>query len=1056
MDGGTQGMQNEANGRGCANVESGGNSGAEVRTETLEHERSLAVLRAGGDDWPAVLVGRESDALVLSLESEQQPRLSAGKTGRGGRGRRSRNSGDGDAGEPNNLSGNDAEKVRRGRGRGRGRGRKSPNEVTGETSNPLGDGTGIGRKGRGRGRGCKTADHTSGETKDSLENGRGRGRRGGRGGRARARGRLGGTLRPECDIEQQVVDMQFEGENVVVVQHNSTLRDQSNFPMDRVRATKGNSTNTGLSKMRGRMRGSIELYGTGGLQNFRLSGAEKIPSVNSCAAEQRNPDISGYAVDNCRILDDDQVQTTVSQSTGPGSNTDDAGQRIIGEPQGSKGPALLMLGNGNGHREGTFTPEMEEIIRLWLAEIEIFSNWPLYAQLDPISRELRLKLNGGSSSAEECQAFKLPLFKSTAIAAGRNEGSPSTCKEILMHVGGPIWTLDWCPQRPGWVNSGADKQEFLAVGAHPSSSAYNRLGACLKGKGLVQIWALDLKDYDSEEEKENQGTHKNLKQKNSAVVGRGTRGRGRGTGGVGVAGSGRGRGKGKLIDASVPEDAGIAEHSVLKWHDDWHEHEPSARMVLALAHEGLVTWDAKWKPVGDSGSTPEDRETLRLGFLAVVLGDGSLQVFDVPLPSIFSGMTQGSLEENLIVNIQPVFRCSSLHKRGQKSIPVSLEWSTWDPHDRLLVGYHDASVAVWKFVPKFPATDTRPLMFFRADSLPLRSVAWAPDGSGPQGRHLIVTAGHSGWVKFWDLRDIFRPIWDLQTSRCCISSMDWLSFPRCVLMSMDDGTLRLLGIQNASSTTPATGQPWRGTHAQGLQCYLCSSFAVWSVQVSRATGLVAYAGATGSVLQFQLTEKAIVKEGARSRQPHYLCGAFAAESENGPIMLISANTNDPVQMKKSSTEWGNTPTSKRNFLASCTLDPDNVATSDSRQLAVTCEDSAIPKPKRAKGIAVTGTICQVNRHRDAQKNSLIRNGDSKELVVANNSLSEGIEEPILPQSGASTACSGPPVYDRFPSRNIAVHRVRWNCNHRRRQWLAYGGATGILRCQEVYPKKKKK
>lgn len=56
------------------------------------------------------------------------------------------------------------------------------------------------------------------------------------------------------------------------------------------------------------------------------------------------------------------------------------------------------------------------------------------------------------------------------------------------------------------------------------------------------------------------------------------------------------------------------------------------RMVLGFAHEGEVTWDAKWRPVGEVDEIPgsmdheDEREPFRLGFLAAILGDGSVQV----------------------------------------------------------------------------------------------------------------------------------------------------------------------------------------------------------------------------------------------------------------------------------------------------------------------------------------------------------------------------------------------------------------------------------------------
>ena len=46
------------------------------------------------------------------------------------------------------------------------------------------------------------------------------------------------------------------------------------------------------------------------------------------------------------------------------------------------------------------------------------------------------------------------------------------------------------------------------------------------------------------------------------------------------------------------------------------------RVVLCLAHNGKVAWDIKWKP--PLLSQPEQKS--RLGFLAVLLGNGSLEV----------------------------------------------------------------------------------------------------------------------------------------------------------------------------------------------------------------------------------------------------------------------------------------------------------------------------------------------------------------------------------------------------------------------------------------------
>ena len=41
------------------------------------------------------------------------------------------------------------------------------------------------------------------------------------------------------------------------------------------------------------------------------------------------------------------------------------------------------------------------------------------------------------------------------------------------------------------------------------------------------------------------------------------------------------------------------------------------------------------------------------------------------------------------------------------------------------------------------------------------------------------------------------------------------------------------------------------------------------------------------------------------------------------------------------------------------------------------------------------------------------------------------------------------VPEVFPSKTVALHRVRWNMNKGSERWLCYGGAAGVVRCQEI-------
>ena len=37
----------------------------------------------------------------------------------------------------------------------------------------------------------------------------------------------------------------------------------------------------------------------------------------------------------------------------------------------------------------------------------------------------------------------------------------------------------------------------------------------------------------------------------------------------------------------------------------------------------------------------------------------------------------------------------------------------------------------------------------------------------------------------------------------------------------------------------------------------------------------------------------------------------------------------------------------------------------------------------------------------------------------------------------------------FPPKMVAMHKVRWNMNKGSERWLCYGGAAGLVRCQEI-------
>ncbi|KAK8289975.1 hypothetical protein V6Z12_D07G229200 [Gossypium hirsutum] len=477
------------------------------------------------------------------------------------------------------------------------------------------------------------------------------------------------------------------------------------------------------------------------------------------------------------------------------------------------------------------------------------------------------------------------------------------------------------------------------------------------------------------------------------------------------------------------------------------------RAVLCLAHNGKVAWDVKWQPYHKHDSKCNQR----MGYLAVLLGNGSLEVWEVPLLNMIKTIYSTSPKQGTdprFVKLDPVFKCSKLKCGDIQSIPLTVEWSTSPPHDYLLAGCHDGMVALWKFSasgsPKI--NDTRPLLCFSADTAPIRSVAWAPSGSDP-----------------------FLPLWDVHPAPKFIYSLDWLPEPRCVIISFDDGTMRLLSLVQAACDVPVTGKPFGGSKQQGLHVYNCSSFAIWCVQVSRLTGMVAYCGADGTATCFQLTSKAVDKDFSRNRSPHFACGSLTEEE---PAVIVNTPLPDnPLPLKKPSSECGDGQRSMRYFLTE-SLGKNakdrkaKVPTSNQRTLALydgndpsvesepeetlaALKSKMKPKSKSERTLALcSGNDPSLESEPEetlaALKSKMNPNSKSDGKKKANDSqaLAQGTKE-ATNKEREETEKEGESQMETFPPKIVAMHRVRWNMNKGSERWLCYGGAAGIVRCQEI-------
>ncbi|KAL2599606.1 hypothetical protein AAZV13_10G061500 [Glycine max] len=463
------------------------------------------------------------------------------------------------------------------------------------------------------------------------------------------------------------------------------------------------------------------------------------------------------------------------------------------------------------------------------------------------------------------------------------------------------------------------------------------------------------------------------------------------------------------------------------------------RVVSCLAHNGKVAWDVKWRPTNISDSFCKHR----MGHLAVLLGNGSLEVWEVPLPHVLRAIymhKEGT--DPRFIKLEPVFKCSMLKRGGLQSIPLTVEWSVTPPHDYLLAGCHDGTVALWKFCTSSSSKcdDTKPVLIFGGDTVPIRTVAWAPFEGDPESSNIIVTAGHEG-LKFWDLRNPFRPLRSLNPMPRIIYSLDWLSNPSCIIMSFEDGTMRTISLVKAANDLPVTGEIYSGKKQPGLHGSAYSSFAIWSVQVSRLTGMVAYCGVDGAVIRFQLTTKSVETDHSRNRSRRFLCGSVT--EEDSTLIINTPLSDAPFQWKKPP-EKGRCAESFRDLLAKS-----NPFRSASNQMAETSNpDSQTLAIGAGEDVGLESgseeALCSVKQPKRPKLNS----GRKKKPEGLALVCGDDDAPPITPEADNEKSDFGN-IPETFPPKVAALHRVRWNMNKGSERWLCFGGACGLVRCQEI-------
>ena len=359
----------------------------------------------------------------------------------------------------------------------------------------------------------------------------------------------------------------------------------------------------------------------------------------------------------------------------------------------------------------------------------------------------------------------LPRFASIATldSTVEQQSTDNAPSDVLLHAGGSVWALAWCPvTKEAEINmetrtnrkkvSDISTAMYLAVGCHPHGDLLHKMGQPLHGTNCIQIWEFPNLDTPSNER-----------------------------------------------EASLP------------------------RMVLGIGHDGRVIWNLSWCPdpslmdaVESSEATCRTNLLPRLGLLAAVVGDGTVQVWAVPRPSLLmsrnftSSAGDGDVSTlPYLAKPQPVARVAKEILNG--SIPSSVDWLPSSPHDLLLIGCWDGSVAIVQLLPQMDSMDEdndssapssesfgfRILSYFLADSLAMRAARWLPPYVDAKtidhiSRYVFLTAGHEGTARIWDSRDQFVPLISVPIGASFLYDAIWTSSSISAVFASEDGSLRSL------------------------------------------------------------------------------------------------------------------------------------------------------------------------------------------------------------------------------------------------------------------------
>lgn len=211
------------------------------------------------------------------------------------------------------------------------------------------------------------------------------------------------------------------------------------------------------------------------------------------------------------------------------------------------------------------------------------------------------------------------------------------------------------------------------------------------------------------------------------------------------------------------------------------------------------------------------------------------------------------------------------------------------------------------------------------------------------------------------------------------------------------------------------------------------------------------------------------KDASRNRAPLFLCGSLTKDESTVTINMPTTST--PLPLKKSMSKGGDTPIALRDVLSvsnqakrSTHKTEENHPASNDQALGKTrqiCLPTYCSSQSSLNIDLITNRLAALCYGDDPEAESepeetlasLKRKNPSNSGSSSKKKAEENLELVAVDDEQRSTHGKenekSSKKIEHLPSKDVAIHRVRWNMNKGSERWLSYGGAAGIVRCQEI-------